>query len=112
MAKSTKVPKGWEDLFVALSCEIDHKRGREPAATLYVPNEGNMLPAGQTGPKSLTRPRSLLASRRIYAGPPGSYRTVPPMTDITKPDTKDEIKVERPRLHKVILVNNDFTPRE
>ena len=25
---------------------------------------------------------------------------------------KDEIKVERPRLHKVILVNDDFTPRE
>jgi ATP-dependent Clp protease adaptor protein ClpS len=27
-------------------------------------------------------------------------------------DTKDEIKVERPRLHKVILVNDDYTPRE
>jgi ATP-dependent Clp protease adaptor protein ClpS len=24
---------------------------------------------------------------------------------------KDEIKVERPRLHKVILLNDDFTPR-
>ena len=35
------------------------------------------------------------------------------MTDIiTKPNIKDEIKVERPRLHKVILVNDDFTPRE
>ena len=35
------------------------------------------------------------------------------MTDIiTKPDSKDEIKVERPHLHKVILVNDDFTPRE
>jgi hypothetical protein len=34
----------------------------------------------------------------------------PPMTDIiTKPNTKDEIKVERPRLHKVILINDDFT---
>jgi ATP-dependent Clp protease adaptor protein ClpS len=31
---------------------------------------------------------------------------------ITKSDTKDEIKVERPRLHKVILVNDDYTPRE
>jgi ATP-dependent Clp protease adaptor protein ClpS len=30
---------------------------------------------------------------------------------ITKPKTKDEIKVERPRLHKVILLNDDFTPR-
>ena len=35
------------------------------------------------------------------------------MTDtITKPGTKDEIKVERPRLHKVILLNDDYTPRE
>jgi ATP-dependent Clp protease adaptor protein ClpS len=35
------------------------------------------------------------------------------MTDITtKPNLKDEIKVERPRLHKVILVNDDFTPRD
>ena len=30
----------------------------------------------------------------------------------TKPKIKYEIKVERPRLHKVILVNDDFTPRE
>jgi ATP-dependent Clp protease adaptor protein ClpS len=38
---------------------------------------------------------------------------VPPMTDtITKPSAKDEIEVDRPRLHKVILVNDDFTPRE
>lgn len=35
------------------------------------------------------------------------------MTDInTTSDTKEEIKVERPHLHKVILVNDDFTPRE
>src|ERR1700712_2301266 len=35
------------------------------------------------------------------------------MTDIiTKPKVIDEIKVERPRLHKVILVNDDFTPRD
>jgi ATP-dependent Clp protease adaptor protein ClpS len=35
------------------------------------------------------------------------------MTDtITKPKIQDEIKVERPRLPKVILVNDDFTPRE
>jgi ATP-dependent Clp protease adaptor protein ClpS len=31
---------------------------------------------------------------------------------VTTPNTKDEIKVERPRLHKVILVNDDYTPRE
>jgi ATP-dependent Clp protease adaptor protein ClpS len=35
------------------------------------------------------------------------------MTDIiTKPSAKDEIKVDRPRLHKVILLNDDFTPRD
>ena len=37
----------------------------------------------------------------------------PNMSDIdTRSTTKDELKVERPRLHKVILVNDDYTPRE
>jgi ATP-dependent Clp protease adaptor protein ClpS len=31
---------------------------------------------------------------------------------VTKPRTKVRLKTERPRLHKVILVNDDFTPRE
>src|ERR1700722_10863365 len=31
---------------------------------------------------------------------------------VTKPRTKVRPKTERPRLHKVILVNDDFTPRE
>jgi ATP-dependent Clp protease adaptor protein ClpS len=31
---------------------------------------------------------------------------------VTTPTTKDEIKIERPRLHKVILINDDYTPRE
>ena len=31
---------------------------------------------------------------------------------VTKPRVKPKTKVERPRLHKVILVNDDFTPRE
>jgi ATP-dependent Clp protease adaptor protein ClpS len=30
----------------------------------------------------------------------------------TTPRTKVRLKTERPRLHKVILVNDDFTPRE
>ena len=35
------------------------------------------------------------------------------MTEIeTKPRTKTEPKTERPRMHKVILINDDFTPRE
>ena len=31
---------------------------------------------------------------------------------VTTPKAKIETKVERPKLHKVILVNDDFTPRE
>ena len=35
------------------------------------------------------------------------------MSDITsKPRTKVRVKTERPKLHKVILVNDDYTPRE
>ena len=30
----------------------------------------------------------------------------------TKPRTKAKPKTERPRLHKVILLNDDYTPRE
>src|SRR6202045_1882692 len=30
----------------------------------------------------------------------------------TSPRTKVRLKTERPRLHKVILINDDFTPRE
>jgi ATP-dependent Clp protease adaptor protein ClpS len=36
-----------------------------------------------------------------------------PMSNIvTKPRAKVRPKTERPRLHKVILVNDDYTPRE
>ena len=35
------------------------------------------------------------------------------MTDIdTKPKAKDRAKTERPKLWKVILLNDDYTPRE
>jgi ATP-dependent Clp protease adaptor protein ClpS len=35
------------------------------------------------------------------------------MSDITsKPRTKVRSKTQRPQLHKVILVNDDYTPRE
>jgi ATP-dependent Clp protease adaptor protein ClpS len=35
------------------------------------------------------------------------------MSDVaTKPRTKVRPKTERPRLHKVILLNDDYTPRE
>ncbi|MGY4226432.1 ATP-dependent Clp protease adaptor protein ClpS [Bradyrhizobium sp. USDA 4503] len=31
---------------------------------------------------------------------------------VVKPKTRTKTKVKRPRLHKVILVNDDYTPRE
>jgi len=31
---------------------------------------------------------------------------------VIKPRTKTQLKTERPKLYKVILVNDDFTPRE
>ncbi|MET3581565.1 ATP-dependent Clp protease adaptor protein ClpS [Mesorhizobium robiniae] len=31
---------------------------------------------------------------------------------VTKPRTKTQPKIERPKLYKVILLNDDFTPRE
>src|SRR5258708_16436825 len=35
------------------------------------------------------------------------------MTDtVTKPKTKVKTKTDRPRLHKLILLNDDFTPRD
>src|SRR5947199_9192099 len=35
------------------------------------------------------------------------------MSDISaKPRTKTRLKVERPKLYKVILLNDDYTPRE
>ncbi|MBV9749095.1 MAG: ATP-dependent Clp protease adapter ClpS [Acetobacteraceae bacterium] len=35
------------------------------------------------------------------------------MTDTTTtPRVQTEVKPERPRLHKVILINDDYTPRE
>ena len=35
-----------------------------------------------------------------------------PNGTVVKPRTQPKTKVERPRLHKVILVNDDYTPRE
>jgi ATP-dependent Clp protease adaptor protein ClpS len=30
----------------------------------------------------------------------------------TTPDTRVKLKTKRPRLHKVLLLNDDYTPRE
>ena len=38
--------------------------------------------------------------------------TMSPQQTNTKPRTKPKLKVERPKLWKVILLNDDYTPRE
>ena len=44
---------------------------------------------------------------------PPSSRVAPPMSDIAiRPRTKVQPKTKRPQLYKVILVNDDYTPRE
>jgi ATP-dependent Clp protease adaptor protein ClpS len=49
----------------------------------------------------------------IFTGRPVTSGGAAGMIDtVTKPQTKVKTKTERPRLHKVILVNDDFTPRE
>lgn len=37
---------------------------------------------------------------------------MPASDTVTKPRTKTEPKTERPKLYKVILFNDDYTPRE
>ena len=45
-----------------------------------------------------------VAARAAWANPMSNT--------VVKPTTKVKSKVERPRLHKVILINDDYTPRE
>jgi ATP-dependent Clp protease adaptor protein ClpS len=38
---------------------------------------------------------------------------MPDMSDTTaKPKLKPKLKIDKPRMHKVLLLNDDFTPRE
>jgi ATP-dependent Clp protease adaptor protein ClpS len=58
-----------------------------------------------------TRDRETVILRGIAARmPPHDRRHM--IDAVTKPKTKVRTKTERPRLHKVILVNDDFTPRD
>src|SRR5882757_60258 len=43
---------------------------------------------------------------------PSSGETPPMSENVTRPGVDVELKTERPKLHKVILVNDDYTPRE
>jgi ATP-dependent Clp protease adaptor protein ClpS len=49
-----------------------------------------------------------MAAKTVAAG---AHQPMPNGT-VVKPKTRTKTKVERPKLHKVILVNDDYTPRE
>ena len=61
-------------------------------------------PGAKTGRS--TRGRETVILRAL---PPGRRHLI---DAVTKPKTKVRTRTERPRLHKVILVNDDFTPRD
>src|ERR1700745_1391997 len=50
--------------------------------------------------------------RRLYCYLNFGTRTTRMAHTFPRPKIKVKTKVERPRLHKVILVNDDYTPRE
>jgi ATP-dependent Clp protease adaptor protein ClpS len=53
------------------------------------------------------------AGKRYCGGQTQNVRTYRRMIDtVVKPRTRVKTKTERPKLHKVILVNDDYTPRE
>jgi ATP-dependent Clp protease adaptor protein ClpS len=67
------------------------------------------------GPITLEKPRGLQYDVQAVGAVEAHDRSVSrTMTDntVTKPKTRTRTKVERPKLHKVILINDDFTPRE
>jgi hypothetical protein len=69
-------------------------------------------------PRLATMPRksagSIAGRETVFWSQAEKHQEVPArMSDaVTKPKTRVKTKVERPRLHKVILVNDDYTPRE
>ena len=84
--------------------KMSRERGLEPESRAVTPYRGR---ASAVCCLYRHDDREALRTRSV------PHESGPPMTDtITKPKIKDEVKVERPRLHKVILVNDDFTPRE
>jgi ATP-dependent Clp protease adaptor protein ClpS len=65
------------------------------------------------GNRPAPRPLSARAKRVILGVRCRGHQLVARMIDtVAKPRTKAKPKTERPKLHKVILVNDDFTPRE
>ena len=107
-----------------------HLHWRFGVCSIPTPNScsGPRLPTGsvgRTGARMLKSPPARYISMRTNARGRGrlsadGWTRDPPAVSETGCDerhrhqapTKIKLKTERPRLHKVILVNDDFTPRE
>jgi ATP-dependent Clp protease adaptor protein ClpS len=90
---------------------VTRKRGREKweqGLFLHIPvkRAGHHRPFEKSRFHGHRRRCILAAPLRLSGGAAGMIDAV------TKPKTKVKTKTERPRLHKVILVNDDYTPRE
>jgi ATP-dependent Clp protease adaptor protein ClpS len=69
------------------------------------------LPAAQA--RHPDTARSMIAPKALFLGETREKKGAAAVNDaVTKPKTRVRTKTERPRLHKVILVNDDYTPRE
>ena len=93
-------------------------RGRDHAAVRAYGNTPGQMSFIMTSPRppppwrNRRRAAGLrYASHQPRAGAPGQGRRA--VTDTTTtPTIKPTLKPERPRLHKVILLNDDYTPRD
>src|SRR5690606_8315496 len=77
---------------------------------------GHHRPRSVRGPRPAGRRRAVASVRRLCPGRfpiGGKGGTVASMPDISlTPRTRTRIRTARPKLYKVMLVNDDFTPRE
>jgi ATP-dependent Clp protease adaptor protein ClpS len=73
-----------------------------------------LIPTSESGRRAeRLRPPAFASYRTGGQRAAVSSGALPPMNDlVTKPTTKVRLKTERPKLHKVILLNDDYTPRE
>ena len=82
-------------------------RSRLPAAATAAPIAGSVRGAAATASSIVDACRSPCENAR------GQTARSRAMGDtVAIPKTKTVVKTERPRLHKVILFNDDYTPRE
>jgi ATP-dependent Clp protease adaptor protein ClpS len=103
--------------FELMDMNIDHVRGlltETDRGSIEAEAQATRCEVRSSGSPPIARRVSNVRKwRSVRVKSCAAVGSAPPMTDITtKPRTKVRLKTERPRLHKVILLNDDYTPRE